>query len=219
MFYFNKKIGGAMNHFQSFKELSPCIFADLLARKNIMDIGIKPLWQIMPRIAGPAFPVRCSPGDNLMLHAAIYRAPAGSIIVVETGGDIDYAVAGGNVCKIAAKRGIVGFIVDGVIRDISEIREIKFPIFARGLMPKPGRKEIIKELNQPAHCGGVKVFPGDMVVADEEGIVVIPKNQINQILESAQKRAAKEANQSLQEWEAAHHARIEEILKAKGFQY
>ena len=140
-----------MSNFQSFKELSPCTFADLLTRGNVMDIGIRPLWQNIPRIAGPAFPVRCAPGDNLMLHAAIYRAPAGSIIIVETGGDVNYAVAGGNVCKVAAKRNITGFIIDGVIRDIFEIREIKFPVFARGLMPKPGGKEIIKKLNQSTH--------------------------------------------------------------------
>lgn len=148
-----------MNNFQLFSELSPCSFADVLPRENIMDIGVRPLWQDMPRIAGPAFPVCCAPGDNLMLHVAIYKAPAGSIIVVDTGGDIDYAVAGGNVCKIAASRGIAGFIIDGVIRDIAEIREIKFPVFARGLMPKPGIKEcLLKILINPFSAEALKLL-------------------------------------------------------------
>ena len=77
-------------------------------------------------MAGPALTVKAPPGDNLMLHAAIYRAPAGSVIVVEAG-DVDYAVAGGNVCAVAQKNGIAGFVVDGVIRDLAEVREKRFP--------------------------------------------------------------------------------------------
>ena len=69
--------------------------------------------------------MRCAPGDNLMLHAAIYRAPAGAVIVVQAG-DTEYAVAGGNVCAVAQKRGIAGFVVDGVIRDLSEARTNRF---------------------------------------------------------------------------------------------
>ena len=117
-----------------FSELSPTALVDALDRSQVMDIGIRPLWQPMPRIAGPAFTVRCPPGDNLMLHAAIYRAPPGAVIVVEAG-DVDYAVSGGNVCAVARRRGIAGFIVDGVIRDLAEVREDRFPVFARGRKP------------------------------------------------------------------------------------
>ena len=78
-----------------------------------MDIGVRPLWSPMPRVAGPAYPVRCPPGDNLMLHAAIYRAPPGAILVVEAG-DVGFAVAGGNVCAVAQRRGIAAFVVERV---------------------------------------------------------------------------------------------------------
>jgi len=203
-----------MKNYQSITELSSCAFADFLPRKNIMNIEIKPLWENMPRLVGPAFPVNCMPGDNLMLHAAIYRAPANSIIVV-TAGDVDYAVAGGNVCKVAEKRGIKGFVIDGTIRDIAEIREINFPVFAKGLMPKPGSKKIVTEFNQPVFCGGVKVFPNDIVVADEDGIAIIPHDLEDEILALAQEKAKKEKNQSLQEWEAAHRAKIDAILIVK----
>jgi len=87
-----------------FQDVSPTILADILGRSQVMDIGIRPLWAPMTRVAGPAFTVRCAPGDNLMLHAAIYRAEPGSILVVEAG-DVDYALAGGNVCAIAKRRG------------------------------------------------------------------------------------------------------------------
>ncbi len=137
-----------------------------------MDIGIRPLWADMPRIAGLAYPVRCPPGDNLMLHVAIYRAPPGSVIVVEAG-DVDYAVAGGNVCAVAQKNGIAGFVVDGVIRDLAEVRAMRFPVFARGVIPTPGAKKQLGVLDGPVRCGGVDVSPLDVVVADEEGIVVV----------------------------------------------
>jgi 4-hydroxy-4-methyl-2-oxoglutarate aldolase len=205
----------AMSDITAFQELSPCTLADALTRDRVMDCGIKPLWMGMPRVAGPAYPVRCPPGDNLMLHAAIYRAPKGAIVVVQS--DLDYAVAGGNVCAVAQKNGIAAFVVDGVIRDLAEVREIRFPVFARGVMPIPGGKEIVDVLNGPVRCGGVSVSPGDLVIADEEGIVVVPVAQLDAVLKKARARAAKDATATLEAWEAAHRARIAEILKQKGF--
>jgi regulator of RNase E activity RraA len=211
-----QSIGALMTDYSPFSELSPTALADVLPRDRVMDLGIRPLWEPMPLIAGPAYPVQCSPGDNLMLHAAIYRAEPGSIIVVEAG-DMDYAVSGGNVCAVAKRRGIAGFVVDGVIRDLAEVRENGFPVFARGVIPKPGVKNQLGILNDTVHCGGVAVSPGDIVVADEEGIVVVPKSERKAVLEMAQARAAKDKAQTLDEWEAEHHEKIESILKEKGF--
>src|SRR5690349_1285823 len=126
-----------MTDLLAFQELSPTTLADVLTRDRVMDMGIHSLWAEIPRVAGPAYTVRRAPGDNLMLHAAIYRAPRGSIIVVEAG-DLDYAVAGGNVCAVAQKHGILAFVIDGVIRDVAEARANRFPVFARGLSPIPG---------------------------------------------------------------------------------
>src|SRR5437588_267551 len=105
----------------AFARLSPTTLCDVLTRDRVMDIGIRPLWPGMPRVAGPAYPVRCPPGDNLMLHAAIYRAAPGAVIVAE-GGDTAYALAGGNVCADAQKRGIAALILDGAIRDLAATR-------------------------------------------------------------------------------------------------
>ena len=199
-----------------FQALSPTTLADVLARDRVMDMGMRPLWTGMPRLAGPAFPVRCPPGDNLMLHAAIYRAPPGSVIVVD-GGDVSHAVAGGNVCAVARRRGVAGFIVDGVMRDVAEARAMGFPLFARGIVPFPGGKDVLGALNEPVRCGGVDVSPGDVVVADEEGIVVVPVARLGAVLASAQARAAKDEAETLESWEKSHRARIEEILRRKGF--
>ncbi|MDK0522862.1 RraA family protein [Streptomyces sp. ML-6] len=206
-----------MNDISGFKDISPTTLADLLGRAQVMDIGIRPLWSPMPRIAGPAFTVRCPPGDNLMLHAAIHRAEPGSVIVVESG-DVDHALAGGNVCAVARRRGIAAFVADGVIRDLAEVREMDFPVFARGVIPIPGTKKAVEPLGGPVRCGGVLVNAGDIVVADEEGIVVTPRDRQEQVLTDARKKAAKEAGESLDAWEAAHRARIDDILRANGFE-
>jgi len=200
-----------------FNEISPTTLADVLGRDQVMDMGIRPLWRPVPRVAGPAFTVRCPAGDNLMLHAAIHRAPPGSIIVVQAG-DANYAMAGGNVCAVAQRRGIAAFVVDGVIRDLGEVREMAFPVFARGVVPFPGSKAAVEPLNAPVRCGGVNVGAGDIVVADEEGIVVTPGSRQNQVLLDAQKKLAPEAGESLDAWEAAHRARINEILAEHGFE-
>src|SRR4051812_49236775 len=160
-----------------------------------MDIGIRPLWTPVPRVVGPAFTVRCVPGDNLMLHAAIYRAEPGSVIVVESG-DLDYALAGGNVCAVAQRRGVAAFVLDGVIRDLGEVREAGFPVFARGVIPIPGTKKQVGSLGEPVRCGGVLVHPGDIVVADEEGIVITPIARGPEVLAAAQAKLAKEADES-----------------------
>ena len=198
-----------------FETISPCDYADALPRQQFIDYAIKPLWSNIPRIAGPAFTVKCAPGDHLMLHAAIYRASPGDIIVVEA--DDNYAVAGGNVCAIAQSRGIKGFVIDGVIRDIAQTRENKFPVFARGVVPKPGAKKCVAPLNTSVLCGGVSVNAGDIVVADEEGIAVIPLEQAENVFTIAKARAEKDASMTLEQWREQHVDKVESTLKALGY--
>ena len=205
-----------MNDVAEFKNISPTTLADVLGRERVVELGIRPLWTGMPRVAGPAFTVRCPPGDNLMLHAAIYRAEPGSVIIVQSG-DLDYALAGGNVCAVAHRRGVAAFVLDGVIRDVAEARDLGFPVFARGVVPIPGTKNAALPLNEPIDCGGVRVEAGDIVVADEEGIVVVPRDRREQVLRDAQAKLAKEAAQSLDDWEAEHHARVTKALLDNGF--
>ncbi|MFF0739461.1 RraA family protein [Streptomyces sp. NPDC004111] len=205
-----------MRHPHEFQDVPPTTLADILGRDQVMDIGIRPLWTPVPRVAGPAYTVRCPPGDNLMLHAAIHRAEPGSVVVVESG-DLDHALAGGNVCAVAQRRGIVAFVLDGLIRDLAEVREAGFPVFARGVVPIPGTKKALGELNGQVRCGGALVNPGDIVVADEEGIVVTPAARQEETLGAARAKLAKEAAESLDEWEAQHRARIEKALEEVGF--
>ena len=205
-----------MSDSSAYREIPPTTLADLLGREQVMDIGVRPLWTPVPRLAGPAYTVQCPPGDNLMLHAAIYRAEPGSVIVVESG-DVDYALAGGNVCAVAQRRGVAGFVVDGLVRDLGEVREAGFPVFGRGVIPIPGTKQALGALGGPVRCGGVLVHPGDIVVADEEGVVVVPAARQAEVLDAARARLAKEAAETLDAWEEQHRARIEKALGEQGF--
>ncbi|MEL6939622.1 MAG: RraA family protein [Cyanobacteria bacterium J06598_1] len=206
-----------MDDYSKFRAISPTAYADGLPRSQFIHLAIHELWPQIPRIAGPAYTVRCPPGDNLMLHAAIYRAAPGDVIVVKAG-DSDYAMSGGNVCAIAQQRGITGFIIDGAIRDIAEVREARFPVFARGCIAKPGVKETLGDLQTTITCGGVQVSPKDMIIADEEGIAVIPYNDLEAVWQIAKERTDKDAAQSLEDWATNHQAKIERLLKEKGFQ-
>ncbi|GHD11026.1 RraA family protein [Zhihengliuella salsuginis] len=203
-----------MTNTPALPDVSPTSLADLVDEDRVMDPGIRPLWSGMPRVTGPAYAVRCAPGDNLMMHAAIYRAEPGSVIVVDSGGT-SLAVAGGNVCAVAQRRGIAGFVVDGSIRDLQEVREMGFPVFARGVFPKPGTKNYVVPSSETV-VGGVRVGTGDVVVADEEGIVVVESGRAIELLDAAEQREEAEAGQSLDEWEAAHRRKIEAGLAAGG---
>jgi len=199
----------------AFATISPCTFAEVVTRDRVMDPALRPLWEPMPRVAGPAYPVACPAGDNLMLHVAIHRAPAGSVIVCAAG-DANWAMAGGNVCAYAQQRGIAGFVVDGVIRDLAETRKNRFPVFGRGVIPIPGVRKTAGLINVSVVCGGVTVAPGDVVIADEEGIVVLPKAQAADMLAKAQARAKKEEETTLEQWVKNHKERIDEAVKTLG---
>lgn len=199
-----------------FSEIPTTALADILGRGQAMAIGIRPLWPPSRRVAGPAFTVQCTPGDNLMLHAAIYHAAPGSVLVVESG-DLDYAVVGGNVCAVAQRHGVAALVVDGVIRDLAEIRDSGFPVFARGTVPVAGTKAAVAPLNAPVQCGGVTVRADDLVVADEDGVMVVPSGRAEQVLRDARARLVLEADLTLDAWEAEHRARIGRILAESGF--
>lgn len=194
-----------------YKSLLATDISDAQPAGQAMDIGMKSLLSPTPKLMGYAFTVRCSNRSNTYVHDAIYSAPKGSVIVVEADAN-DYAVAGGNVCAVAQQNGIAGFVIDGVIRDVAEARDINFPIFARGAFPKPGGKTDDGESQVEINCGGVTVNTGDLIVADEEGIVVIPQAEIESTLESALAKQQKAEAQSLADWRANHEAKIKSIL-------
>jgi 4-hydroxy-4-methyl-2-oxoglutarate aldolase len=138
-----------------------------------MDMGIKPIWP-SPRIIGPAVTVCCHSGDNLMLHQAIALALPGDILVVNTQGNVTNSPFGGLMAFSAMKMGVKGVIVDGTVRDVESIQALALPVYARGLCPNGCYKDGSGEVGTVIACGGVAIRPGDIIVADRDGIAVVP---------------------------------------------
>lgn len=158
---------------------------------SAVDPAIRPVWP-GASVAGPAYPVECSPGDNLSIHIAMEKAPRGSILVVSTGG----FVAGywGEVLTVAAETaGIVGLVIDGGVRDIAAITARGFPVFTRGVAMRGTIKASAPSVGQSISFAGTPVAVGDLVVADDDGVLVIPAAHVEDTLAQGQARADKEA--------------------------
>lgn len=156
-----------------------------------VDSAIRPIWD-GAFIAAPAYPLECSPGDNLSLHLAMERAPRGSVLVVGTGSFI--AGYWGEVLTVAAEAaGIVGLVIDGGVRDIAALRKRQFPVFARGISVKGTVKASAPSVGKPLSFNGALVDVGDLVVADDDGVIIIPKADAARTLAEGEARALKEA--------------------------
>ncbi|MEK7891900.1 dimethylmenaquinone methyltransferase [Burkholderia contaminans] len=156
-----------------------------------VDPAIHTVWP-GASVAGPAYPLECSPGDNLSIHIAMEQVPRGSVLVVSTGG----FVSGywGEVLTVAAEAaGIVGLVIDGGVRDIAALTARRFPVFTRGICMRGTIKASAPSVGQPISFAGTPVAAGDLVVADDDGVLVIPAAHVEETLALGQVRAGKEA--------------------------
>ena len=169
--------------------------SDLMNRLYTMAPTIRNLTDDRLKVFGPACTVKVYPGDNLMVHKALDIAKAGDVIVVDTSGSTMTAVLGDLISNKARHRGIAGFVIDGLIRDLGGIRELgDFPVFARGVTPIGPLHRGPGEINCPVSAGGVVVHPGDVIVGDLNGVVVIPRKIADDLLERLQAGARKESD-------------------------
>ncbi|MBU2700208.1 regulator of RNase E activity RraA [Sporomusaceae bacterium BoRhaA] len=164
--------------------------ADNMNRMSCMDAKIRPINDVP--LLGPAFTVRSRPGDNLMLHRALDLAQPGDIVVVDAQGDLTNSIMGELMALWGKKREIGGFIIDGAIRDIGALKKLGIPIYAAGVTPAGPYKDGPGEINVPVACGGVVVHPGDILVGDEDGIVVINPRDAENLLEKAKAKSRAE---------------------------
>lgn len=171
---------------EQFRDIPVANIGDVMNRISCMDARIKPINK--SGLLGPALTVRVRIGDNMMLHHALDIAEPGDIIVVEAQGDLVNAIAGENMVLWAARRGIGGLIVDGAMRDVDSIAQMPFPVFCAGIQPNGPYKQGPGEINVPISCGGLAILPGDLIVGDADGVVVIPRDSIPAILEKARKK-------------------------------
>ncbi|MCR4952397.1 MAG: 4-carboxy-4-hydroxy-2-oxoadipate aldolase/oxaloacetate decarboxylase [Solobacterium sp.] len=162
-------------------------------RQGVMDSGIKPL-DPKCHMAGRAFPVQCFPGDNLALHQGIYAANPGDILVFDCHGYCEAGHFGDIMATACLARGIAGVIIDGSCRDAQDIVELGLPVFVRGLNPSGTVKASLGKMNVPVICGGVTVHPGDMIIGDCDGVVVVPKEDEDTVFAKAQAKFEKEVH-------------------------
>jgi 4-hydroxy-4-methyl-2-oxoglutarate aldolase len=157
-----------------------------------MHSRVKPAWP-GARVAGPAYPVRCSPGDNLAIHVAVTRAPAGSVLVADMGGERDFGYWGEVLTTGAESRGIAGLVIDGCVRDCDALAAHGFPVFSTGLALTGASKMQPGAVDRTVTVGDVAVEPGDWIVADIDGVVVLPGDHLDAVLAAGRARTAKEA--------------------------
>ena len=154
--------------------------------RNTGSAGLHPYQRPQKKtMAGTAVTVRSRGGDNLTYLRALEFCRAGDVLVVDAGGDLNNAVAGGILTFYAASIGIAGVVIDGAIRDVAEIRERDFPVYARGVTHRGPYKDGPGEINVPVCVGGMVVNPGDVVVGDQDGLLAIPQEDVKQVIEKA----------------------------------
>jgi 4-hydroxy-4-methyl-2-oxoglutarate aldolase len=145
------------------------------------------------RLAAPAFPVHCTPGDNLAVHVGVTAAPRGSALVVDVGHVPELGYWGEVLTTAAEAHGLAGLIIDGCVRDVAALAAHRFPVFAVGIALPGATKTRPGTVGVPAHVGGVEVAPGDWVVGDTDGVTVIGAASLDAVLEAGQARADREA--------------------------
>lgn len=181
-------------------KLDTCAVSDALDRLGLKgaSFGVQPIWPC-PKIVGRAVTMKIKPAglDKAKHHLGtmpIEAAQAGDIIVIDNGGRLDTSCWGGLLALAAKSKGIGGVVIDGACRDIDESRELGFPVYARGAVPMTARGRIMQEsYNQEIEFAGVQVHPGDLVIADGSGVVIIPRAREADVIQEAETVAATEA--------------------------
>lgn len=175
--------------------------ADQLAALGVATLGesgatpmatrIRPVW-LGARLAGPAFGVRCTAGDNLALHVAVARAPAGSALAVDVGIEPERGYWGEVLTTAARARDITGLVIDGCVRDVAALEAHGFPVFSTGVALAGATKELPGAMGGTVEVGDVPVATGDWLVADIDGVAVVPATRLDEVLNAARARAERE---------------------------
>lgn len=171
-------------NYQRFLEAPTGNICDANGGRGVMDAGIHPLDRHM-QMAGRALTVACAAGDNLTIHKAVVLAQPGDVLVINCGGYLNAGVFGEMLALSCMARGIAGVVIDGSCRDVNDLIELGFPTFVRGVNPRGTIKDTCGAVGGEVLCGGVTVRSGDVVVGDCDGVVVIPQEEAEEILDKA----------------------------------
>jgi len=203
---------------QKFKGSATGDLSDALGKVGNMDYKMKPIYPGIS-LVGSAVTVFCPVGDNLTIHKAIEVARAGDVLVVNSGGYVNAGLFGEIMSLACYHKGIKGLVIEGACRDSKKIRDISFPVFSYGINPGGTVKESFGSINTSIQCAGVLVNPGDIIVGDDDGVVVVPKGKAEDVLKKV--KAKEEKEKKIRELLAAGKSTMEiygfsRILKEKG---
>lgn len=161
-------------------------------------VGLGPIAGLRPGqvVAGAAFTVRTRPGDNLVVHKSLDLVRPGEVLVVAAGGHVDRAIIGGLMGQYATKQGVAALVIDGAVRDRSDLDDSAPPVFAAGLCHLGPYKDGPGELRGPVSVGGIVVHDGDLIIGDEDGIAVIPRDRAADVIAAAEAKQAAELKES-----------------------
>lgn len=175
----------------AFQKLDVSTVYEAQGKVGLLSHEIRPILE-NTLICGPAVTATCFAGDNLMIHAAIEVCQPGDILVVSTIGESTAGMIGELIVLALQKRGVKGVVIDAGIRDVARIRELGFPIWTKAISSQGTTKLRGGWVNAPALCGGAVVNPGDLIMADDDGVVVVRQDQLPNVLEASQQRMKKE---------------------------
>lgn len=165
---------------------------EAMGRMGLMRPYMRPVYD-SAKLCGPAVTVMLQPGDNWMLHVAAEQLQDGDVVVAGCATESDAGFFGELLATSFRARGGVGLVIDGGVRDTAELQEMDFPVFARAIHARGTIKETLGAVNIPVNCANATVNPGDVVVGDADGVVVVPQNRVAQVIEASHTREEKEA--------------------------
>ena len=177
---------------EQLKQLGAATVYEAQGAFGALDHSIKPVDPTC-RLAGPAFTVDMRPADNLMLHYALLKAQPGDVLVVDAKAFMEAGPWGDVLTAQAIKQGLAGLVINGTVRDGNAIIESGFPVFSRGLSIKGTGKHQPGRVNVPVNIGDTVINPGDIVVGDRDGVVVVPKDSVDVVIKNSIAREEKEA--------------------------
>lgn len=180
---------------ERFRNIWASTLCDAMGRHGVTGPEIRPIFEDI-HLVGTALTVLCFPGDNITTHKALQLAQPGDVLVVDDGGAHNTSVFGHNMSLRARKKGVVGLVTNGAVRDLRLLREDRFPIFCSGVCPRSPQKNTPGAVNIPVQVGGVVVQPGDIVVGDDDGVAVVPLAIVDEIIGKAEERMEMERRQA-----------------------
>jgi regulator of RNase E activity RraA len=198
-----------------FRGLASSNLADAMGRFHFMDSGIRSRSGLP--LCGLAVTALCRPADNLMVHKALQVAEPGDIVVIDTCGNTTSAVFGEMMCTTAAAKKLGGIIVDGAVRDVGGITHLGFPAFSRTVCPGGCDKDGPGEINVPIVCGGTVIMPGDIIVGDDDGVAVVPRDSADEVLRLVEELMVREQARIAEiQGGAWYRAEIDDSLRKRG---